>query len=237
MGAAGSYPAEIYMGLMESLLLILGVVIFIISFIVPEKLGKENVAEAKIPEGKIQELIQKEIKRAEFQIEEKTEETITAATEKAERYMERISNEKIMAVQEYSDTVLGQINRNHEEAVFLYDMLNNKHIQIKNTAAEMESKVENKKSESGYTDTEPVTGEQGEEMFYDEEPEDIKSLIAAELLDMDYEMESVSDVSNNKDKILMYHQEGKSNIEIAKALGLGIGEVKLVIGLYENAES
>ena len=40
-------------------------------------------------------------------------------------------------------------------------------------------------------------------------------------------------VNNNK-RILKLHQQGKSKVAIAKELGLGVGEVKLVIDLYNN---
>ena len=39
---------------------------------------------------------------------------------------------------------------------------------------------------------------------------------------------------NNNDRILELHNAGKSNMAIAKELGLGIGEVKLVIDLSEG---
>ncbi len=39
---------------------------------------------------------------------------------------------------------------------------------------------------------------------------------------------------NSNDRILELHKAGKSDITIAKELGLGIGEVKLVIDLYEG---
>ena len=44
-----------------------------------------------------------------------------------------------------------------------------------------------------------------------------------------------ADTGNNKnDKILSLHAEGKSNVAIAKELGLGVGEVKLVIDLFKG---
>ena len=43
-------------------------------------------------------------------------------------------------------------------------------------------------------------------------------------------------MGSNKEKILALHQEGKSNMAIAKSLGLGIGEVKLIIDLFESGE-
>ena len=39
---------------------------------------------------------------------------------------------------------------------------------------------------------------------------------------------------NKNEKILSLHKEGKSNVEIAKILDCGLGEVKLVLGLFKE---
>ena len=39
---------------------------------------------------------------------------------------------------------------------------------------------------------------------------------------------------NKNEMILKLHREGKSNVEVARELGLGMGEVKLVIDLFEG---
>ena len=41
------------------------------------------------------------------------------------------------------------------------------------------------------------------------------------------------DSTNNNELILKLHKQGKSNVAIAKELGLGVGEVNLVIDLFE----
>ena len=41
-------------------------------------------------------------------------------------------------------------------------------------------------------------------------------------------------VDSNKDIILEMHKSGLSILEIAKHLGLGVGEVKLVVDLYQG---
>ena len=41
----------------------------------------------------------------------------------------------------------------------------------------------------------------------------------------------MSELSTN-DRILLMKEEGKSVIEISKALGMGQGEVQLILGLY-----
>ena len=275
MEAAGEYPAEINMGLTEILLIVLGVLAFVGSFVIPEGLTKDNAKEMEIPEEKIKELVEQEVKQAAFQIEEKTDETISAAAEKTERYMERLSNEKIMAIQEYSDTVLSQINKNHEEAVFLYDMLNNKHTQVKNTAAEINTKIQDVKADIEQTIQEQLS-ELPQETIAEEKDisnpevnvdeslkEDTKTVEVKEektkrvatkrkapakktvakkksnsekTPEIEIQFEPDSDIGSNKSKILKLHEEGKSNMAIAKSLGLGIGEVKLIIDLFESGE-
>lgn len=257
MEAAGVYPAETNMGLTEILLILLGILAFTASFILPENMGKDAAKDIKIPEEKIKELIEQEVKQAAFHIEEKTDETISAAAQKTERYMERLSNEKIMAIQEYSDTVLGQINRNHEEAVFLYDMLNNKHTQVKNAAAELDNCIRNIKinmenaisdiSKESVSEKDNVLLAEDTREEIGESPEGNKECMEdsnimdkndsyTETSDTGTEHQNEDEKGNKKGRILKLHEEGKSNIEIAKNLGLGIGEVKLIIDLYENGE-
>ena len=43
-----------------------------------------------------------------------------------------------------------------------------------------------------------------------------------------------STAQNSNERILVLHKAGKSNMAIARELGLGVGEVKLVIDLYEG---
>ena len=51
---------------------------------------------------------------------------------------------------------------------------------------------------------------------------------------VDLMFDSDKNLANSNDRILALHKEGKSNMAIAKELGLGIGEVKLVIDLFEG---
>ena len=163
------------------------------------------------------------------------DETSEDALEKAERSLERLTNEKIMAVSEYSDTVLQEIHKNHEEAMFLYDMLNNKHANIKDTVSKMdkavkaaEDKAKVKAEENVKTQKENVTEEQLTEV--QEPAETIEPSSSPEIGFMG---ETAEEGQNNNEKILEMHRQGKSTVAIAKELGLGVGEVKLVIDLYK----
>ncbi|MCM1182830.1 MAG: DUF6115 domain-containing protein [Roseburia sp.] len=118
---------------MEIVLLAAGAAAFIISFLIPGRSDKREQDEQQIDEEIIREIIDKEMEDARSRVTEVVDETLEYAVEKTERASERISNEKIMAISEYSETVLSDMNKAHQEVMFLYDMLNDKHNNLKET--------------------------------------------------------------------------------------------------------
>lgn len=54
------------------------------------------------------------------------DEQIENVKEQTEISLDKLSNQKMLEMNEYSDTILQEINRNHNEVMFLYDMLNEK---------------------------------------------------------------------------------------------------------------
>ena len=110
------------MTLMEIVLLLAGLAAFVISFIVPERKSPEEEA-FSISEEEIRKLVDEEYEKTKERLESLTDETVSYSMEKAERALEKVSNEKMIAFGEYSDNVMTQINKNHNEVVFLNDML------------------------------------------------------------------------------------------------------------------
>lgn len=301
------------MNVTEIIVLILGILVFILSFLIPA--GKKSKPEphSGIKEEEIKELIDKEVADAKSRIQDIVDETITYSMEKTERSMERLTNEKIMAVNEYSDTVLEQINKNHKEVVFLYDMLNDKHENLKETVSEATKTVSEVKKTVKEAEAIPVQAvyaaapaeediikstmtmvsasedaAKAEQILAEEKvSEEVFSSLAdsaeavtaegkpkrkstrkakttvtpadtasgeakAEKLDEADKTQKAEkaekagkvDISsiaspgkggrNSNERILELHKAGKSNMAIAKELGLGIGEVKLVIDLFEG---
>ncbi len=308
-------------------MLALGIAVFVISFLIPTKTKEDEATE--FSEEVIKEMVGKEVESAKGQLNDIVDETISYAMEKTERSLDRITNEKMMAVNEYSDTVLNEINKNHKEVVFLYDMLNDKHENLKDTVSEVDKKTtivkqammdaeitaretkdaaeeakgaaeEAAKSaveamnntrgtaldrlrelqstpekteapaEVGYDDSfSPIVAERLDE---DGNPLPLKparkkrttkpkvkeeAVVLGDAADMaDVNLKSNLDLikspdipnlnfgddpigkaqggRNNNERILELHTMGKSNMAIAKELGLGIGEVKFVIDLFEG---
>lgn len=119
------------MNWIEIALLVVGAAALGVSFIIPAKTNEDEGQQ--IDEELIRSIIEKEMADAKDRVTEVVDETLEYAVEKTERASERISNEKIMAISEYSETVLSDINKSHQEVMFLYDMLNDKHNNLKET--------------------------------------------------------------------------------------------------------
>ena len=257
----------------ELLLLILGAGIFVVSFFLPQR-GKTSGTEEQISREQVKELFDEEMKEARDTVLAMVNETVSYGVEKAERAMERLTNEKISAVSEFSDTVLSDINKNRDEVMFLYDMLNNKHENLKEAVVQVEqttqkaSKVNSElkkklvhqpeekskpaqanempeKEDAGFTPFETVNLEQinpdgtvakpagkvqKKSTKKKEKTSKENHVSKSELFIEDH----VVNQGNNNEKILELHRMKKSNVAIAKELGLGVGEVKLVIDLYEG---
>lgn len=227
------------MEMMEIVLLIVGICVFILSFIIPASKEGDLKATKELARGEIQDMVASQMNQIKQQVDDTVDEAVTYAMEKTERSLERISNEKIMAVNEYSDTVLAEIGRNHQEVMFLYDMLNDKHTSLKKTVTVVEKKAK---------EAEAIA----KEAFHTLQPEvvipaeDVKPASAAEkklpgiqeqkkdhLEADDIEMTD-KNLINSNETILSLYKQGKDKVQIARELGLGVGEVELVIGLFKE---
>lgn len=288
----GDWRKEV--GILEIVLLAAGAIIFLVSFCIPVKEEKLKEETRNLAAEEVKNLVEEELDAVRGRLSALSEEEVKEQIEKSERTMERISNEKIMAVNEYSDTVLEEIHKNHEEVVFLYDMLKNKKQslsesygkadqnlqellqQVKDSEvtvreklgeiSEKQKELEDMKTElisyrerekEQVAETAPMQEEVPEENGFKpfepekvevvtkkarpkrtlKKPEPEKAVPAEErdvtLLFSDTMKDGEEENRSNR-KILDLHKAGKSNMAIARELGLGIGEVQLVIDLYEG---
>lgn len=310
----------------EIVLLAAGGIIFILSFLIPDKKGEASEQSKELLEEEIADMVSREMESVRGQVDGVVEEAVTYAMEKTERSLERLSNEKIMAVNEYSDTVLAEIHKNHEEAMFLYDMLNSKHDNLKNTVStvnrtvkEVEEKLSRLQEVTGISRVsrgriaeekieehgviQPVRLQEfhpaassnaalnaGHTVAAVSEPSMSATSMSATSMSrssavvsanrtavssgvpdtgrkvpiaaqasmptlsmsaastsrssapadmtaagrVSFLQEKAADGQNNNERILELHRQGKSKVAIAKELGLGVGEVKLVIDLFRN---
>lgn len=237
----------------EIIFVILGILLLLVSCFLT---GKENNPEKNSTVSlSFEELPEEQKKNMEQQIsriiESRTEEIIV----KTDDYLSKISNEKIMAVNDFTDQIMQRVDKNNEEIVFLYKRLMEKEDEIKATIQSMETvkqdmkeSVEDvvrltrqlnaslKKAEKKPQEKTASVVKQDNAVKAEHEKAKTtstgKKKTAAEQPAEQMELPEMMQPDNKNDEILKLYKQGKSVLEISKALGLGQGEVKLVIGLY-----
>jgi len=291
----------------EIVLIVVGFAAIILGYLLPA--GKELDEEDKLlMEREIRELVRREVEDQRENIENIVDDTVDNSLDRTERAMERISNEKLSAIGEYSDTVINDIHKNHDEVMFMYDMLNDKHKNLTSVVSEVTKKADEAKKVVKEVEEKIITPQETltdvnlsvsnkplnnnvankvsenvsvpekknseQELSMKLEKITAKVITAEEALGLHVvgnaqnneeenkthqeqnvaskvvpiteavrveaksanpdknmkELTAADPVSQNR-QIIEMHKAGKSNMVIARELGLGIGEVKLVIDL------
>ena len=262
---------------LEIALLVIGVVVLLGSFVFSSKMDEaDDIKNAELTEKQREAVKQQIITVFDDQMED--------LKEKTEIELDKLSNIKMNEMNEYSENILNEINRNHNEVMFLYDMLNEKKKEVNITVRDVMAakkeinetikvmETEEKSTEDmGFMASEAVMAEEKKakktpakakkEKILDEldsldnvvteEPKTtskkrktstgktaanrVRSAVKKESTREDNKDIAVV-TGNNNEKILELNAAGKSNVEIAKELGLGIGEVKLVIDLFRGGK-
>lgn len=185
-------------------------------------------AEELITSAESQALIRRQARETVEDVIGTLTEDVTA---NAERELSRLSNEKIMAVHDYSETVLGEISKSHNEVMFLYSMLDDKDKEIRKTVAELDSTLKN----SAKVDNVAVADEVMADNSYEAVQQTLDMYMDSDEKAADTEnVKNIND--NSRETILKFSKDGYSNVEIAKMLKMGIGEVQLIVGLFQGAD-
>lgn len=248
------------MGAVEAILIIIGVLFIVVSFFVTEKLtGKEMEEISRLSEAELKTVMEKNLQEVKDSLNVALDDVIHNTADRAERAMEKESNEKIMAISEYSDTVLDNINKTHKEVMFLYSMLNDRYDELTGFANEvnafqakldayreqMQSQEQvmqefnaNAVNASNVLNAANGYGQMATSKVQDVSPDMIQQPENVEFFAGQDEEEgldfNIKDDSNHNKDILELYQEGLSEVDIARKLSLGIGEVRLVIDLYKG---
>lgn len=221
-------------------MIMIGIVCLIGSFFVSEKLSKADLEEMKkMSDEEIKDIIDSKMQEAASQIDERLQEKVDLATAQLERSGEKETNEKIMAISEYSDTVLSSMNKSHDEIVFLYDMLNEKQERVtelmkeltlmQSAVAQMEETLDDKLLKTGVSMEEDAEALQQQNTDTIEQKQTLEEAFRIQVSSNDA---GVDEEPQQNEQILSLYREGMSEVDIAKQLGRGLGEIKLVLGLF-----
>ncbi len=246
---------------LEICLVIIGLIFVACSFLFSEHLAsadtKADVASGVNIAGVTEEIVKREVENEVANI-------IDDRLDEMEIKIEKMTSEKLMAMGEFSDDIQKRISQNHEEVMFLYNMLNDKEEVLKNTIRDIEAVKASVKKMAIVNDVakdvtegqkkvvkpkiqEPVGGQLNVTANPTKKVNATTDTLApkpaaqaqklAETAEAKAEQTKPArkrEISNNNQMILNLYSQGKSNIEIAKQLGLGIGEVRLVIDLFNT---
>ena len=200
---------------LEVTLVIVGIIFVIVSFFIEEKLSQKDIDRiVSLSENELKVIVERQLRGAEEQIEDSIAESLEEAHEATKRAMEKETNEKIMAISEYSDTVLESMNKTHNEILFLYSMLGDKHTELTELAGQLgqfSEKMKNTEDEVLHN-----LAEAARELEI--------NMSAPEPINQDEAVRQAVEAEeegNHNDEILERHQAGMSDVEIAKELGLG----------------
>ncbi len=266
------------MTVIEIVLLVAGALIFIMSFIIPERKGSAQQGQERLIGMKVDRILEEKTEEIKNRVKAVDSEIREEGQLQAKRELERITNEKVMAIDDYSRVVLEDIEKSHKEVMFLYDMLENKSTDLKNTIRKADVVKKDIHAEEGYSAGGPISGmdrllrksaaeaaknvdlEKPKTITEVHTPEDVKEAVSR--LNAASEAEetvahlntsanpgpisadtgfpevnedsAISTEGNNRnDRVLELHSLGKSNVDIAKEMNMGVGEVNLIIDLFE----
>ncbi len=219
---------------LEIAVLLIGILAVGGSFFITKGLSSNDVEEIqKMSQAEIKTILDKELKVSEKKIKSSIEDRLNESFEDLERKTDKETNDKIKEISQYSDTVLTSMNKSHDEIMFMYDMLNKKQekiTELTNQINEMESVLRNLKDE--IEEKQNIVIEEVETEIPEVELESLKEEFIRKY-DTNQEEASEED-SNANSEILKLAKAGYSEVEIAKKLGLGLGEIKLVLGLFNK---
>ena len=203
------------MGTVAIVLIVIGIICVIISIILGITDNKEQADTASYVSDYDSA---KQVSQVSKAIDDIIEKKMQDIEEKTEASLDKISNTKILEMNEYADNVLKEINRNHNEVMFMYDMLNEKDKEIKTTV----------KSVSATNTQARGMGTVRERLIKLDETQKAPQRISVDEFQLD-------DKLDKNQKIMTLYNNGYNDVDIAKRLKLGVGEVRLVIKLYVNA--
>lgn len=247
----------------EIILLLIGCVFMIGSFFISEKLSTSELNKiAELSEDELKKIIEREVNNAGTQMDDVISQKVEEAGEQAERAMEKESNEQIMQIHEYSETVMESMKKTHDEIMFLYSMLNDKHTEmtsmtgdLQRLAADIRNLQENMQAKVTVSAAKPATEVYSAQTPVRKQPVPEMPVTETAVTQPDSEIQMVNTYEDpvveqsinetdtadangmSNDMILKLYEQGLSKVEIAKQLGRGLGEVNLVIELYKGDEN
>ena len=209
-------------------LTIVGICLIVASFIFFDKDSVESQNMKKVVMLNDYELDEHELAKLQENIRTVIKEYSDALVDDTNRQLSEVSNRKMMEISELAEQVLEDIKKAHKECVFLYDMLDDKSDKLKEYVSNSAEKLF-----AMQQDVMRVVPDERKS-----EAEEIMRETEAEKQVKEHLLEQVKQVEGDivSKEILGMYEAGKPILTIAKELDLGVGEVQLVVDLFNTEQ-
>lgn len=232
-------------------LIVIGLIFIFVSFFISEAMNDSSSEEREKVAVDVT-LTDEQRTTVQQQIEDAITEYCENILYQTENQLATMSNEKTLALGDYAVSVCEEIEKNHKEEMFLYSMLGEKEKELKllvqqvdelrkdlrDTLMQSNQLLEEATAAAQVVQTnqsqvaQPVVNEAETEDSFDAA---LQELDAMEIDFSDTDENTTNTTTENANEIILeLKKSGMSIIEIAKQLGLGVGEVKLVVDLYQG---
>lgn len=229
----------------EIVLIIIGIIMIGASFFVTERLSEKDLDQiSMMSKENLNRISEKLAEEMHKKVDSTLEDIIDDSLNVVQRGLDKETNSKIMAVSEYSETVLESINKSHNEITFLYSMLNDKQNETAQLIGDLQkltkqiremnldTTINRLEKAANYA----INAERTFEPIVLQNVEGKEETVINETTNLKefQEIPEEAPLLSKNEQILLLYKEGKNEVEIAKRLDCGLGEVRLVLGLYNN---
>ncbi len=129
---------------LEIALVVIGILIFVGSFFITEKLSSSDKQEiAKISENEIKKVVKKQLDKSEILVKERLDDKLEAAVNEFAIKTDDEFVSKMNNMSEHSEKIIETMNKSNDEMIFVHGMLNDKHEAVK----DLTDKLDKTKSE------------------------------------------------------------------------------------------
>jgi DNA polymerase III gamma/tau subunit len=235
------------------------------SFFITEKLSPEDISRvAQLSEDELQGVMNRELEVASAKISDMVDNAVDLSVDKVKRSMEKASNEKIMAIGEYSETVMEQLKKTNNEVTFLYSMLGDKHEELRESMVELNELMDayaklpksaphvqsapqaataqaNAPAAKAQKPQANAPAKPAEQPAPQKPPAEQTPAAPAQPPEKEEPKvpkpeEETAEQPSQREVILARYRDGEDLKKIARDLGMGYGEVKLIVELYKGDE-
>ena len=121
--------------IMEIVLLVVSIICFIVSFLLPEKKQAGSGIDQELARQEVHEMMEKETEAMREPLNAMATQYVTYAYDDASAKLSDVTNEKMFELTSLSDTVMRELKKEEEEIVLLHQAVKDEHESLKSTVS------------------------------------------------------------------------------------------------------